>query len=127
MALGGLPGAPDPSRVKKPKNPYVLQGPTERPSQSLPDPRYTVLGTRIHPASGQWGLQCTRAPNRQHQQLRPFIQLYLRTFVILFLSPHPPRGPGEGPDYHFPTEIAGCWADSGPDPGDIYVLCLFWP
>ncbi len=35
MALGGLPwasGAPG-ARVKKPKNPYLLQGPTERPSR----------------------------------------------------------------------------------------------
>ena len=32
---GSLPGAPGPprARVKKPKNPYFLQGPTERPSK----------------------------------------------------------------------------------------------
>ncbi len=37
MALGSLPGAPGPpgARVNKPKNPYFLQGPTERPSTAF--------------------------------------------------------------------------------------------
>ncbi len=32
-------------------------------------------------------------------------QLYLRKCFSHFLSPLPPGGPGEGPDYHFVKEI----------------------
>ncbi len=36
---------------------------------------------------------------------RDTTQLYFRTFFILFLSPLPPGGPGEGPDGHVPKGI----------------------
>ncbi len=54
-------------------------------------------------------------------------RLYLRTFFILFLSPLPPGGPGEGPDYHFPKETGGF----GPIParmrGKTCFVFSFWP
>jgi hypothetical protein len=44
-----------------------------------------------------------RGPGQQIQTpilfAGPYSQLYLRTFLFLFLSPLPP---GEGPDCHFP-------------------------
>jgi hypothetical protein len=38
--------------------------------------------------------------------------------IFVFVSwPPLPRGvPEEGPDCHFPMEIVGFWADSGPNP-----------
>ncbi len=41
------------------------------------------------------------------------------SFVLVF---PPPRGSGEGSDCHFPREIVGFEADSGPGPGENYLL-----
>ena len=58
MALGGLPGAPGApgAQVQTPKNPYFLQGPTERPSP-LPDlPHAEPTAGRVRcRISGQFG------------------------------------------------------------------------
>ena len=65
MALGGLPGAPGPprARVKKPKNPYFLQGPTERPSSLILHICWFLLGracsrramAMLFSAAARWG------------------------------------------------------------------------
>ncbi len=53
--------------------------------------------------------------------------LILEVLKMIFnfcLVPPLPRGvPGEGPDCHFPKEIVGFWADSGPNP--ISFIFLF--
>ncbi len=49
--------------------------------------------------------------------------LFLRMLFILFLSPLPPGGPGEGPDCHFSKELKGF----GPIPIRIWgkPICCF--
>ncbi len=60
IAQEGLPGAPGPprARVKKPKNPYFLQGPTERPRALLSG---RVYAARSHSILGGVGKGCTLA------------------------------------------------------------------
>ncbi len=54
-------------------------------------------------------------------------QLYLRTFLFLFLSPLPVGAPGEGPDCHFPKEVASFGQMLARIQGETYLLLPFWP
>ena len=59
---------------------------------------------------------------------RLYLAVLKAIFDFVLGPPLPPGGPGEGPDCHFPKEIEGFWADSGPDPGSniflIFILAL---
>ncbi len=76
------------------------------------------------------GLQCSvllQAKPKLHWPAGQAVpQLYLPTFFILFLSPPPPGGPGEGPDCQVRKVIVGF----GPIPvrirvGNLLFILIF--
>ncbi len=76
----------------------------------------------LHPLSFRQGMRTSFAFNQAFLVDIKDPVVFQDTF-ILFLSPLPPAGPGEGPDCHCPTEIGGL----GPIPARIQrELNLFY-